>query len=270
MDSGIYKITINNIYYIGSAKSFTERRARHMRDLRSKTHHNIILQRSYDKYGEECVDFEIIENVPYCENIIVETEQRYIDEYKSIYGNRCCNLSDATFGDVMTNHPNRDSIIKKRSESQRKTNAEMGPDGRKMRYSRPGESNGMFGKTHTEEVKRLSRERVFDEETRYKMSESAKRKFDNRPDLRENLSTIASARTGERNPFYGKTHSDETKKKISIKNKGKNPSNNVKISIDNVTYESYNDASRKLNIPVVTIRYRCLSDNIKFNNYIIL
>ena len=40
-----------------------------------------------------------------------------------------------------------------------------------------------------------------------------------------------------------------------------------KITIDNVVYESYHDASKKLNIPIVTIRWRCLSNNPKFINY---
>jgi len=60
-----------------------------------------------------------------------------------------------------------------------------------------GGNNGMFGKTHTEEVKaklsKLAKERDYSEETRAKMSENTQ---------------------GERNPFFGKRHSEETKQKM--------------------------------------------------------
>jgi hypothetical protein len=58
---------------------------------------------------------------------------------------------------------------------------------------------------------------------RNKMSESAKTKFKNRPDLRNNLSYCAFQKTGSKNPFYGKEHSEETKKKIAEKTKEKFP-----------------------------------------------
>jgi hypothetical protein len=35
------------------------------------------------------------------------------------------------------------------------------------------------------------------------------------------MSEMAKLRTGDKNPFYGKKHSEKTKKQISDKNKGK-------------------------------------------------
>lgn len=258
------------MYYIGSAKDFNKRLARHIKDLDDKTHHNIILQRSYDKHGKDCVNFEILERLPYDKDMIIEREQYYIDDYKKLYDNRCCNLSSSTFGDTMSNHPNKDDIIERRTETMRQKHAEMGTEGRKLAYGNLGSKNGMFGKSHSKDVIQNLRERDVSGDTRKKMSDSAKKKFEARPELRENLSALASNRTGEKNQFYGKTHSKETKEKIALKNRGKKPTNMIKISIDNVEYNSYNEASRKLEIPVVTIRYRCLSENKKFENYVVL
>jgi hypothetical protein len=81
------------------------------------------------------------------------------------------------------------------------------------------------------------------------------------------LSIFASQRTGDKNPFFNKKHKLESKDKISIANKGKKPNNRIKISINDIIYDSYHDASKALNIPIVTIRWRCLSKNPNFINY---
>jgi group I intron endonuclease len=62
-------------------------------------------------------------------------------------------------------------------------------------------------------------------------------------------------------------HSEETKKKLSEKRKGVKPTNMKPVMIDNIIYESLAEASKILNIPMVTIRWRVRSNNKKFNNY---
>jgi len=63
--SGIYSITniANNKIYIGSAVNLTRRWKHHIKDLKNKTHRNILLQRTYDKYGIEIFEFKVIERV---------------------------------------------------------------------------------------------------------------------------------------------------------------------------------------------------------------
>ena len=84
MNTGVYKIhnKINNKVYIGSAaKSFNLRKNVHFSNLRNNKHKNIYLQNSFNKYGEENIRFQIIEE---CDPLVcVEREQYWIDYYKS-------------------------------------------------------------------------------------------------------------------------------------------------------------------------------------------
>lgn len=75
-------------------------------------------------------------------------------------------------------------------------------------------------------------------------------------------------KNGINNPFYGKHHTNETKQKISESRLGKyNGEQNIPIIIDDIEYSSAGEASKVLNIPMVTIRWRVKSKNKKFENY---
>jgi hypothetical protein len=64
------------------------------------------------------------------------------------------------------------------------------------------------------------------------------------------------------------SQSEEYKKKSSIRMKGVyNGEQNITIVIDDVEYRSAGEASKLLNIPMVTIRWRVRSKNKKFDNY---
>jgi len=88
------------------------------------------------------------------------------------------------------------------------------------------------------------------EETRQKLSKMRKNK-----------------NTGEKNPFFGKHHTEETKEKIREKRCGIIPTNAKEIIIDDITYISITEAGRQLNICTPTILWRLNSKNPKFNNY---
>jgi group I intron endonuclease len=79
MNSGIYQIRniINNKRYIGSAAILTKRRDQHYHYLRNNKHVNQYLQNAYNKYGEENLIFEILENVS--TDSLRDREQYYID-----------------------------------------------------------------------------------------------------------------------------------------------------------------------------------------------
>jgi hypothetical protein len=83
MVSGIYKITHKDSgkLYIGSAQNISIRWGFHKRALRKKKHHSPLLQRSWDKYGEDAFEFSVI---VWCErDQLLKVEQHYIDLYQS-------------------------------------------------------------------------------------------------------------------------------------------------------------------------------------------
>lgn len=63
--SGIYKITCtaNGKIYIGSSADLHDRRRKHFNMLRQNKHHSPYLQRAWNKYGEQCFTFEVLELV---------------------------------------------------------------------------------------------------------------------------------------------------------------------------------------------------------------
>ncbi len=87
--SGIYKIlnTINKKVYIGSTFYIPGRLGSHRFHLRNNSHHNIYLQKSWNKYGEFAFEFVVLEYVE--KDKLIEREQYWIDT------SNCC---DSKFG----------------------------------------------------------------------------------------------------------------------------------------------------------------------------
>ena len=82
-------------FYIGSSKDFTYRKWCHLRDLRSGKHHNPILQNSWNKHGEKCFLFAIIEEIEDSSKL-VEREQYYLDTLNPRYN--ICRLAGSPLG----------------------------------------------------------------------------------------------------------------------------------------------------------------------------
>lgn len=77
--SGIYYIqnTKTGELYIGQSIDVHKREQQHFGKLKSNTHFNNHLQNSYNKYGEDCFIFSVIE---YCDpSQLDDLEQKYID-----------------------------------------------------------------------------------------------------------------------------------------------------------------------------------------------
>lgn len=260
MESGIYKIvnTTNGKCYVGSAKNFTKRWARHFKDLRNGAHSSIKLQRSYDKHGESVFIPQIIELVEYEKTQIIEREDYWISQLDSKANGY--NIADASFGDNLSHHPNRTEIIKKISNSINDNISNMTQHERNKKFGQPGKLNGMFGRTHTEETKRLL------SEINIGNSHRLGKKLANE-DTRAKLSEIAKLRVGELNPFHGHTHSDEAKAKMSESAKGRrNTSCHKAIVVNGVEYACLKDATVATGIKPTTIWHRCRSENKKFKD----
>ncbi len=238
---GIYRIKnlVNGKCYYGSSKQIEKRFDRHKRELKNNIHINCVLQRAWDKYGENNFIFEVVEECNI--NVLLETEQKYLDlqpEY---------NIGiKSSGGDNLTKNPRKDKIVKKMTESVKKRYNLMTDEEKKEKHSKPMETNPNWkGGTSFKYC-----------ECGIKISPI------------NNCCINCRDKSGVNNPFFGKQHSEETKKRLSEKRKGTyNGEQNLPIIIDNVEYRSAGEASKILNISMVTIRWRVKSKNKKFDNY---
>lgn len=106
--SGIYVIRnqINGKVYVGSSKDIYTRWTRHRHDLKRNIHCNVVLQRAWNKYGEDNFIFEIQELVD--NKNLFDREQYWYDFYNSASNEYGYNLSPiarsfshrATFDDL--------------------------------------------------------------------------------------------------------------------------------------------------------------------------
>ena len=111
MSVGIYRIVnlISGDFYIGSSKDIERRWSEHKRKLNIRKHQNVILQRAWDKYGENNFSFEVVETCS-LENLLV-LENHYLSK------NPKYNIVKvAKGGDTISNNTNRDLIIEKISK----------------------------------------------------------------------------------------------------------------------------------------------------------
>ena len=90
--AGIYKIinTINAKFYIGSSNNVRKRCMDHFRELRKFEHYNMKLQNSWNKYGEDYFEFELVESCHVADLLI--REQHHLDTQKPAFNiNPCAN-----------------------------------------------------------------------------------------------------------------------------------------------------------------------------------
>jgi group I intron endonuclease len=272
---GIYAIInfITGDAYVGSSKDIHVRWKKHLTQLHSNKHHNVYLQRAWNKYGSPAFIWKILKEVKI--DALLENEQYFLDNENNLY-----NIGKtASGGDNISNHPHKDEIISKIKKSLNKKIQSMSNAERKLRFGQKGNKNGMWNKTHTNKAKeRISisnkgklpinkgktNEQLLGKEKATKISKM--------------LSEHGKKKTGTKNPFYGKTHSRKTKNKIRHKKikqfeestpeerYNKNPQSR-KVEIDGITYYGVSEAARQLNVCPATICYRINSKNKKFKQY---
>ena len=82
MKNVIYKIrnVLNQNYYIGSTVDSRKRFWAHRKELRRGTHDCVHLQRAWNKYGEDCFKFEIVEQLSSKEELY-PAEQKWLDAH---------------------------------------------------------------------------------------------------------------------------------------------------------------------------------------------
>lgn len=214
----IYKITCipNKKVYIGQTNSKKRRFSEHKSELRHNKHYCQYMQNAFNKYGESNFSFEIIEE---CDTKDIDDRERYwIEKCKS-------NNKQHGFNSESGGHDNKTLSVEHKAKISVKVKGSKNP---MYGVHRMGEDNPFYGKCLSEEAKAIlskkAKERYVTHSEHINSEEAIiKRSISNTgkkrsKEFRERMSEIASERIGDKNSFYGKSHSEETKRKISIAN----------------------------------------------------
>jgi group I intron endonuclease len=202
---GIYCIEniITNVKYFGSSINIENRLSSHKTNLLNNKHHNLFLQRSVNKYGIKNFKFYVIEKTNYTtRKDLLVCEQTYLDD-----NNGGFNMAPASGGDILSNHPNKDDIIKQIQLTINKRYGAMTSNQRKEVYGKNGEKNSGW------------KGGVASGNTVYKICPSCKT---NEIHKNSNICGPCRDRTGTKNPFHGKCHTEETKAILREKMSGDN------------------------------------------------
>lgn len=217
--SGIYKITnkFNGRLYIGSTIDFMKRWAAHQSDLFHNRHPNQYMQNDYNackkEYGEEPLTYEILEMVSKGELLV--REQYYLDLFFDSK-DRCYNICEKA-GNTLGYKPSEQT--KALWREQRK--------GKDMSKATKASVAARVGKPRSEETK----EKIRAAHLGKKMSEITKNKL-RKPKTVEHIQKLIDSKrdiadtTKEklRQAKLGKKATDETKEKMSLARSGeKNP-----------------------------------------------
>lgn len=248
--------------YVGSSRDLNKRFARHFNELKQGIHHNVKLQEQWN----DGVEMEKWEFLTESRERAYQIEQGLIDDY--LPSGKLLNIGLSVIGgDNLTLHPDRDEIILKITAALHNRFASMSFEERKAKYGRNGKSNGMYGKTHTKESRKAMSDSQKKNVKQNHVNGKALGEYARTSHMREFFSRLAKLRTGDKNPFFGKTHSDGVKEKLRQSRLGKKPTNQKSVFVNGTTYASATEAGRQLSCVTATILHRIKSKNPKYKDY---
>ena len=214
MKNVIYKIrnVVNNKFYVGSTVDSRKRFWAHRKALRLGTHDCVYLQRAWNKYGEDCFKFEIVEQLNSKEDLY-PAEQKWLDEH---FGKDYC-YNVAAHADS----PMRDASPEIRAKLAAKTKAWLERDGHprqgykctpeeialsaeRRKGKHAGEDHYRYGKTVSEEV----RKKIGDTQRGVKKPAGRKVSAEGMAKIR------AAAEAGHYSHWKGRAHTDESRDKM--------------------------------------------------------
>lgn len=251
---GVYKIfnKVTRKYYIGYSKDIYKRFNKHKNHLQHNKHINIHLQHSYNKYTLDAFEFIILHTFDNIEDAKNKELDYLLDlNIRSILYNMHYNNNG---GDTITNHPDKNAVeLRKHKNSI-------------FAKTRIQEKNTFYGKTHTKEQKQTWSENkkgktnfkkcnpVTINNINYKSLNEASKK------LNISISTITK-RIKSIDEFNNYKYTNEILNQIPI---------STKFSINNIIYNTLEEASKKLNLSSHYISNKLKSTHINDINWEIL
>lgn len=201
--SGVYTIVnmVTEDFYIGSSVNIEERLRTHFKSLRSNTHYNSFLQRSFNKYGEKAFLTEIVEEVTDL-TILRKREQYHMDTLHPTYNL----IVMADDGKSMTVS---EETRRKMSEAGKRSMQKLDPAIKKM---------------HEDRWKRIASENFRKFNTAPKteeFNERRNRQLEDARKIREEKGTSEETREKLSKAMTGKQRTEEEKAKISAKLSGR-------------------------------------------------
>lgn len=238
MSETIYRIknNIDDRVYIGCSKDPYQRLLKHQSSLRGGRHTSSKFQELYNSDPENII--LTMEELKHFDDPIEarKEESRLLNNNKNLLNSS----NKSTGGDNISTHPNREAIVQKHKENYYR-NYNLIKYKNDNDFTNTNNSNYRHGKS----VKDRGCPNCGGHIGHY-----------------SNSCNKCRDRDGEKNPFYGKKHTAETKAKISARATGRpNLRDRKKIRVERNTYHSLTEAARVLNMNASTLAYRARSPN---------
>src|SRR5690625_5061264 len=181
--SGIYRIEnrTNGKCYIGSSNDLARRLKEHRYELRSGTHGNVYLQRSWDKHGESAFSFVVIAKCPVED--LLSMEQSFIDSESPAYN--MCPQANGTRGFRWSEESRRRFSRVKTEFYKDSDNRRISSEARKRFYS---------DKSNRRKTSEAKKKYYSDPLNREKASRQRRQYLEEHPEVCEKISAAQKAR----------------------------------------------------------------------------
>jgi len=214
MKNVIYKITniVNGKFYVGSTVDSRKRFWAHRKALRAGNHDCIHLQRAWNKYGEECFKFEIIQQLDSRE-ALYPAEQKWLDDH---FGQAYCyNVAAHADSPMRDASPEMRALLAERTRAWLKKNVhprqgykctpeEIALSAERRKGKHAGEKHYRYGKTVSEET----RKKIGDTQRGKPKGPGRKVSEEGRAKIR------AAAEAGHYDHWKGRQHTEESRNKM--------------------------------------------------------
>lgn len=238
--SGIYQIrNLNNgKVYVGSTKGFKQRFTQHLNSLKKGTHHNKHLQSAFIQDGTDSFIFEVLEVVEGEQETRLLVEQNHLDYYQENW-EMCYNFKKETEAS------SRSCFSKTPEETRRRISEAINlyysnPENRLKQSQRmKGVKKSPRTKEHSQKIGYAHKGKIHSENTKQKMSESAKHNCQNPEHIK--MKSECGKKRWEEHPEH-KTKASETMKE----HYNKNPE--ARKAVSKVIKDRWNDPKYKANL----------------------